>query len=62
MQVHYMVAADPNSADGIMWGTLRKKLGIVGRTVDGHFNGSAAGEHPRTHLSDVSYNFTEGRE
>lgn len=43
LQVHYMVAADPNSADGIMWGTLRKKLGIVGRTVDGHFNGSAAG-------------------
>ena len=43
-QVHYMVAAEPASADEMMWRNLRNKLNVVGRVIDGHAQGGAAGD------------------
>ena len=39
-----MVAAEPASADDMMWRNLRNKLNVVGRVIDGRAQGGAAGE------------------
>ena len=39
-----MVAAEPASADEMMWRNLRNKLNVVGRVIDGHAQGGAAGD------------------
>lgn len=55
LQVHYMVAVGDGSADTQMWRTLRTKLNIFGRAVEGHTQGSAKGTIP--YRSDPNYAF-----